>query len=145
MYEYLFHPTVYMYHVLSAGCPFSSRSCLLGRLSENNVNILKWPNQSLDLNPIGKLWRFLKIQIRKRTRANINNTGLQRNWGKHKNTRFYLIWECWIQIWNPFLLITSIFFDMHSVHFVHIHRGVYEFRVNSNIVRHMAYFLVIKH
>ena len=39
-----------------------------------------------------------------------NNTGLQRNWGKHKNTRFYLIWRCWIQIWNPFLLITSSFF-----------------------------------
>ena len=39
-----------------------------------------------------------------------NYTGLQRNWGKHKNTRFYLIWGCWIQIWNPFLLITSGFF-----------------------------------
>ena len=49
-----------------------------------------------------------------------NNTGLQRNWGKHKNIRFYLIWGCWIQIWNPFLLITSNFLDMHSVHFVHI-------------------------
>ena len=36
--------------------------------------------------------------------------GLQRNWGKHKNTRFYLIWGCWIQISNPFLLITSSFF-----------------------------------
>ena len=47
-----------------------------------------------------------------------NYTGLQRNWGKHKNTRFYLIWGCWIQIWNPFLLITSSFLDMHSVHFV---------------------------
>ena len=50
-----------------------------------------------------------------------NSTGLQRNWGKHKNTCFYLIWGCCIQIWNPFLLITSSFFlDMHSVHFVHI-------------------------
>ena len=39
-----------------------------------------------------------------------NNTGLQRNWGKHKNTCFYLIWGCCIQIWNPFLLITSSFF-----------------------------------
>ena len=37
-------------------------------------------------------------------------TGLQRNLGKHKNTHFYLIWGCWIQIWNPFLLITSSFF-----------------------------------
>ena len=49
-----------------------------------------------------------------------NYTGLQRNWGKHKNTRFCLIWGCGIQIWNPFLLIISSFLDMHSVHFVHI-------------------------
>ena len=49
-----------------------------------------------------------------------DNTGLQRNWGKHKDTRFYLIWGCWIQIWNPFQLFTSSFLDMHSVHFVHI-------------------------
>ena len=69
-----------------------------------------------------------------------NYTALQRNWDKHKNTRFYLIWGCWMQIWNPFLLITSSFLDMHSVH-----KGVYEFRVNSNIVRLMIYFLVIMH
>ena len=49
-----------------------------------------------------------------------DNTGIQRNWGKHKNTRFYVIWGCWIQILNPFLLITSSFLDMHRVHFVHI-------------------------
>ena len=48
----------------------------------------------------------------------VDYTGLQRNWGQHKNTRFYLIWVCWIQIWNPFLLITSSFLDMHSVHFL---------------------------
>ena len=74
-----------------------------------------------------------------------NNTGLQRNWGKHKNTHFYLIWGCWIQIWNLFLLITSSSFYIHSVQFVHIHKGVYEFRVNPNVVRLMAYFLVIMH
>ena len=32
-------------------------------LSENNVNVLQWSSQSPDLNPIGNLWRFLKIQI----------------------------------------------------------------------------------
>ena len=42
-------------------------------LSENYVNVLQWPSQSLDLNPIGNLWRFLRIQIRKRASANINN------------------------------------------------------------------------
>ena len=33
--------------------------------SENYINVLQWPCQSPDLNPIGNLWRFLKIQIRK--------------------------------------------------------------------------------
>ena len=32
-------------------------------LSENYFNVLQWTNQFLDLNPIGNLWRFLKIQI----------------------------------------------------------------------------------
>ena len=32
-------------------------------LSENNVIVLQWPSQSPDLNPIGNLWQFLKIQI----------------------------------------------------------------------------------
>ena len=52
-------------------------------LTENNVNVLQWPNQSLDLNPIGNLRRFLKIQIRKRA-ANINylKTICQEEWYK---------------------------------------------------------------
>ena len=71
----------------------------------------------------------------------IDNTGLQRNWGKHKNTRFDLIWGCWIQIWNPFSLI----FLRYAFCAYTVHKGVYEFKVNSNIVRFMAYFLVIMH
>ena len=42
-------------------------------LSKNNVNVLQWPCQSLDLNPIGNLRRFLKIQIWKRAPGNTNN------------------------------------------------------------------------
>ena len=53
-------------------------------LSENNVNILQSPSQSPDLNPIMNLWWFLKIQIRKRAPANINNlrTTCQKEWYK---------------------------------------------------------------
>ena len=47
----------------------STKKCL----SENNVNVLQWPSQSPDLDPIGNLWRFMKIQIRKRAPANIND------------------------------------------------------------------------
>ena len=42
-------------------------------LSENNVNVLYWRSQFPDLNPIGNLRRFLKIQTRKRAATNINN------------------------------------------------------------------------
>ena len=53
-------------------------------LSENNVNVLQWLTQSPDLNPIDDLWRFLKIQIRKRAPASINNlkTICQEEWYK---------------------------------------------------------------
>ena len=69
---------------------------------------------------VTSVWYSVRTNLTKLKWRITDNTGLQRNWGKHKNTRFYLICECWIQIWNPFLLITSSFLDMHSVHFVHI-------------------------
>ena len=53
-------------------------------LYENNVNVLPWPSQSSDLNQIGNLWRFSKIQIRKRATVNFNNlkTKCQEEWYK---------------------------------------------------------------
>ena len=53
-------------------------------LSENNVNVLQWPRQFPDLNPIGNSCGFLKIQIRNRALANINNlkTICQEEWYK---------------------------------------------------------------
>ena len=59
-------------------------------LSENNVNVLQWPSQFPDLNPIENLCRFLKIPIRKRAPASINNlkTIYQEEWYKI-NTNYY--------------------------------------------------------
>ena len=39
-------------------------------------------------------------------------TGLQRNWGKHKNICSSLILGCWFQIWRQFSLITLSFWDI---------------------------------
>ena len=43
--------------------PKNTAKSIKKQLSENNVNVLQWPSQSLGLNPIGNLWQFLKIQI----------------------------------------------------------------------------------
>ena len=75
---------------------------------------------------------FAKEENKLETQKSNNNTGLQRNWRKHKNTHFYLIWGYWIQIWNLFLLIASDFQDMHSVHLVHI--GYIKAYMNSGLI-----------
>ena len=53
-------------------------------LSENNGNVLQWLSQSADLNPIGNLRQFFKIQIRKKYqqtsiiwRQHVGNNGIK--------------------------------------------------------------------
>lgn len=38
---------------------------------DNNVNVLEWPSQSPDLNPIENQWRVLKIQVMARKPSNL--------------------------------------------------------------------------
>ncbi|CAB1422919.1 unnamed protein product [Pleuronectes platessa] len=47
-----------------------------------NVNVLKWPSQSPDLNPIENLWQDLKIAVHRRSPSNLTELHLfcQEEW-----------------------------------------------------------------
>ena len=40
-------------------------------LCDKSVNVLEWPSQSPDLNPIEHLWRDLKIAVHRRSPSNL--------------------------------------------------------------------------
>ncbi len=40
-------------------------------LRNNSVNVLEWPSQSSDLNPIEHLWRDLKMAVHRRSPSNL--------------------------------------------------------------------------
>ena len=40
-------------------------------LQDNSVNVLEWPSQSQDLNPIEHLWRDLKMAVHRRSPSNL--------------------------------------------------------------------------
>jgi transposase len=41
-------------------------------LRDKSLNVLEWPSQSLELNPIEHLWRALKIAVQRRSPSNLN-------------------------------------------------------------------------
>ncbi|KAK3542955.1 hypothetical protein QTP70_007926 [Hemibagrus guttatus] len=46
------------------------------RLADKNLNVLQWPSQSPDLNPIENLWRELKIRVMARRPSNLKELEL---------------------------------------------------------------------
>ncbi|KAK3552729.1 hypothetical protein QTP86_021114 [Hemibagrus guttatus] len=46
------------------------------RLADKNINVLQWPSQSPDLNPIESLWRELKIRVMARRPSNLKELEL---------------------------------------------------------------------
>ena len=40
-------------------------------LREKSLNVLEWPSQSPDLNPVEHLWRELKIAVQRRSPSNL--------------------------------------------------------------------------
>ena len=52
--------------------------------AKEKLNVLEWPSQSLDLNPIEHLWEQLERQIRVRSYKNADDlmAGLTEEWSK---------------------------------------------------------------
>jgi transposase len=57
---------------------------MLEKLRDKSLNVLELPSQSPDLNPIGYLWRDLKISVQQLSPSNL--TELEKNGRNSPNT-----------------------------------------------------------
>lgn len=65
--------------------PKHTSGCVKSFLEENEVNVLDWPSQSPDRNPIEHLWNYLDLRVRQRQFSNPNSffQVLREEWGKN--------------------------------------------------------------
>jgi len=48
------------------GAPAHKSKIVTKFLNDNNINVLKWPGNSPDLNPIENAWNYLKNKVQER-------------------------------------------------------------------------------
>ena len=51
----------------------NSPMCMYVRLKKKHIKVLEWPSQSPDLNPIGNLWREVKLRVANRQPRNLKD------------------------------------------------------------------------
>jgi len=69
-------------------------------LQENNISIIKWSSQSLDLNPIKNLWLKLKKHFYLKWKKTYTTSFSSSN---SYDRYSIMIKECWLEIENKFL------------------------------------------